>query len=84
MKRWCVVASIAGVMGNMMSLNAEEDLDATETAEPGQEHLAPFLALDRLLRYARSEALSQHREKTASLIEAAIFSLSDTAGFSRH
>ena len=67
-----------------MSLNTEEDLEAAETAEPGQEPLAPYLALDRLLRYARSEALSQHREKTASLIEAAIFSLSDTTGFSRH
>ena len=74
----------AGIMGNIMSLNTEEDLEAAETAEPGQEPLAPYLALDRLLRYARSEALSQHREKTASLIEAAIFSLSDTSGFSRH
>jgi hypothetical protein len=73
-----------GVMGKIMSLNTEEDLDAAETADPGQEPLAPYLALDRLLRYARSEALSQHREKTASLIEAAIFSLSDTSGFSRH
>lgn len=67
-----------------MSLNTDEDLDATETAEAGQEPLAPYIALDRLLRYARSEALSQNREKTASLIEAAIFSLSDTGGFSRH
>jgi hypothetical protein len=76
--------SIAGVMGKRMSLNTDEDLDATETAEAGQEPLAPYIALDRLLRYARSEALSQNREKTASLIEAAIFSLSDTGGFSRH
>jgi hypothetical protein len=68
----------------VMSLNTEEDLEAAETTDVGQEPLAPYLALDRLLRYARSEALSQHREKTASLIEAAIFSLSDTTGFSRH
>jgi hypothetical protein len=67
-----------------MSLNTEEDLEALETAELGQEPRARYLALDRLLRYARSEALSQNREKTASLIEAAIFSLSDTTGFSRH
>jgi len=71
-------------MGKRMSLNREDDYDAAETVEPGQEPLAPYLALDRLLRYARSEALSQHREKTASLIEAAIISLPDTTGLSRH
>jgi hypothetical protein len=74
----------AGVMGKVMSLNTEDDVDAAGTAEPGQEPLAPYLALDRLLRYARSEALSQHREKTASLIEAAIISLPDPADLSRH
>jgi len=63
-----------------MSLDREDDIDAFEDAEPGQEPLAPYLALNRLLRYARSEALSQHREKTASLIEAAIISLPDTNG----
>lgn len=73
-----------GVMGKIMSLNTENDVDAAEGAEPGQEPLAPYLALDRLLRYARSEALSQHREKTASLIEAAIISLPDTTGLSRN
>jgi hypothetical protein len=67
-----------------MSLNTEDDVDAVEAAGSGQEPLAPYLALDRLLRYARSEALSQHREKTASLIEAAIISLPDTTGLSRH
>jgi hypothetical protein len=67
-----------------MSLNTEDDLNAVEGAESGQEPLAPYLALDRLLRYARSEALSQHREKTASLIEAAIISLPDLTGLSRH
>jgi hypothetical protein len=66
-----------------MSLNREDDFEPAEGAEPGQEPLAPYLALDRLLRYARSEALSQHREKTASLIEAAIISLPDTGGLSR-
>jgi hypothetical protein len=74
----------SGVVGNMMSLYTEDDVDGAETTEPGQEPLAPYLALDRLLRYARTEALSQHREKTASLIEAAIISLADTAGLSRH
>ena len=75
----------SGVVGKkIMSLNTENDIDAIEGAEPGQELLAPYLALDRLLRYARSEALSQHREKTASLIEAAIISLPDTTGLSRH
>ena len=67
-----------------MSLDLEDDVDAAGGAETGQEPLAPYLALDRLLRYARSEALSQHREKTASLIEAAIISLPDTTGLSRH
>lgn len=66
-----------------MSLNNEDDFEPAEGAEPGQEPLAPYLALDRLLRYARSEALSQHREKAASLIEAAIISLADTTGLSR-
>jgi hypothetical protein len=66
-----------------MSLHTEDDIDAVETAEISQEPLAPYLALDRLLRYARSEALSQHREKTASLIEAAIISLPDTSCLSK-
>jgi hypothetical protein len=47
-------------------------------------NLAPFLALDRLLRYAHSEALSQNREIAASLIEAAIVSLPETGNTSRH
>ena len=63
-----------------MSSDREDDIAAIEDDGQGQEPLAPFLALDRLLRYARSEALSQHREKTASLIEAAIISLPDTTG----
>jgi len=67
-----------------MSLDREDDVDTAAGVEPGHEPLAPYLALDRLLRYARSEALSQHREKTASLIEAAIISLPDTTGVSRH
>ena len=71
------------VMGELMSLDTEDDADAAEGAEPGQEPLAPYLALGRLLRYARSEALSQHREKTASLIEAAIISLPDTTSLSK-
>ena len=74
----------SGVTGKTMSLDWEDDVDAAEGGEPGQEPLAPYLALGRLLRYARSEALSQHREKTASLIEAAIISLPDTTGASRH
>ena len=65
-----------------MNSDREDDLYAIEGNGPGQE-LAPYLALDRLLRYARNEALSQNREKTASLIEAAIISLPDTTGFSR-
>ena len=36
------------------------------------------LALDRLLRYARIEALSQNQQKTATLIDAAIQSLQET------
>ena len=66
-----------------MSLNREDDFEPAEGADPSREPLAPYLALDRLLRYAWSEALSQHREKAASLIEAAIISLSDTTGLSR-
>jgi hypothetical protein len=66
-----------------MSLNFENDIDTAEGTEPGQEPLAPYVALGRLLRYAKSEALSQHREKTASLIEAAIISLPDTTGLSK-
>ena len=63
-----------------MSLDWDDD---DKDAAAGQEPLAPYLALDRLLRYARSEALSQNREKTASLIEAAIISLPDTTGVSK-
>jgi hypothetical protein len=63
-----------------MSMTREDDFDA---AEAGHEPMAPYLALDRLLRYARSEAISQHREKAASLIEAAIISLSDTTNLPR-
>ena len=85
MKLRRMFASRFGGMGKVMSLITEDDVDAVvEGAETGQEPLAPYLALDRLLRYARSEALSQHREKTASLIEAAIISLPDTTTFSRH
>ena len=71
----------SGVMGKTMSLYTDDEIESTE---PGQEPLSPYHALDRLLRYARSEALSQRREKTASLIEAAIISLPDTTGPSRH
>ena len=64
-----------------MSAESGEQIDPV-TGE--QDRLSPYLALDRLLRYARSEALSQRREKAASLIEAAIISLSDTTVLSRH
>lgn len=67
-----------------MSLNTEDDVEAAETDGTGQELLAPYLALDRLLRYAWTEALMQNREKAASLIEAAIISLPDTTGLSHH
>ena len=68
-----------------MRTHEDDQEDAANDAEPAQEPtLAPFLALDRLLRYARSEAISQHREKAASLIEAAIVSLSDTTVLSKH
>jgi hypothetical protein len=61
--------------------NGEPDI----AGEPAQEPLlAPYLALDRLLRYALSEALSQHREKAARLIEAAIVSLRDTSILTKH
>ncbi len=65
-----------------MSSDREYDIDAIEGNGLGEE-LEPYLALDRLLRYARNEALSQNREKAASLIEAAIVSLPDTTGLSR-
>lgn len=70
-----------------MRINRDDDIDPTSGGGSGvapESALAPFLALDRLLRYARSEALSQKREKAASLIEAAIMSLSDTTAASRH
>ncbi len=68
-----------------MKLDMEDELDpADESGSTIELALAPFLALDRLLRYARSEALSQHREKAAHLIEAAIMSLPDTAGLSNN
>lgn len=58
----------------------ENEIDPVGSVETLREPLLePYLALDRLLRYARSEALSQHREKAASLIEAAIVSLPDTS-----
>jgi hypothetical protein len=66
-------------MGEEMS--TDDDFEAGSRA---QDSLSPYLALDRLLRYARSEALSQHREKTASLIEAAIISLPDTSDLRKH
>jgi hypothetical protein len=60
------------------------NLERDDQIDPVSGELAPYLALDRLLRYARSEALSQHRQKAASLIEAAIISLSDTDILSKH
>ena len=75
---------IAGVMGYAMS-EYDDEKDTAVEADSGQElALTPCLALDRLLRYARSEALSQHRAKAASLIEAAIISLHDTTVLSKH
>lgn len=38
----------------------------------------PRSVLDRLLRYAKSEALSQNQEQAATFIDAAIRSLHDT------
>ncbi|HVA13317.1 MAG TPA: hypothetical protein VNF99_08710 [Stellaceae bacterium] len=68
-----------------MKLDMENERDpADDSGSTIELALAPFLALDRLLRYARNEALSQHREKAASLIEAAIMSLPDTAGLSKN
>lgn len=68
-----------------MRINQDDDIDpATGGGTAPESTLAPYLALDRLLRYARSEALSQKREKAASLIEAAIISLSDTTAASKH
>jgi hypothetical protein len=69
-------------MGEMMNLDGESSIDRA-AGEAARDPLAPYLALDRLLRYARSEALSQHREKAASLIEAAIISLPDTTDLSK-
>ncbi len=60
-----------------MNLDRERPLDDDDTA--GDEiEASPYLALDRLLRYARHESILQHREKAATLIEAAIISLPDT------
>jgi hypothetical protein len=68
-----------------MELDGEDDIDLAGGSGTAREpSLAPCRALDRLLRYARSEALNQHREKAASLIEAAIISLGDTSGLSKH
>jgi hypothetical protein len=68
-----------------MEVDREDEIDLGNgggtVPEPS---LAPCRALDRLLRYARSEALNQHREKAARLIEAAIISLSDTSALSKH
>ena len=68
-----------------MKSHEENEIDPIGGIETLQEPLMePYLALDRLLRYARSEALSQHREKAASLIEAAIVSLPDTSVLAKH
>ena len=68
-----------------MKSHEENEIDPIGSVETFQEPLMePYLALDRLLRYARSEALSQHREKAASLIEAAIVSLPDTSVLAKH
>jgi hypothetical protein len=67
-----------------MEVDRASDIDPIDSADAAQEPLAPYLALDRLLRYARSEALSQRREKAARLIEAAIMSLPDITAVSKH
>lgn len=68
-----------------MKSHEENEIDPIGSVETLQEPLMePYRALDRLLRYARSEALSQHREKAASLIEAAIVSLPDTSVLAKH
>jgi hypothetical protein len=77
--------SIARGMGTEMTLYKDDSEETTNDADLALEPtLAPYLALDRLLRYARSEALSRHREKAARLIEAAIVSLGDTTVLSKH
>ena len=65
-------------------MHGNDDSDPEEGVMAARGPLDPYRALDRLLRYARSEALNQHREKAASLIEAAIISLPDTTGLSKH
>lgn len=67
-----------------MRNHADDEDMAVEGERAKEPPLAPYIALDRLLRYARNEALSQHRVKAASLIEAAIFSLGDTTVFSKN
>lgn len=68
-----------------MRIDKDDETDAASGGGTGQESgLGPYLALDRLLRYARSEALSQNRERAASLIEAAIASLADISIPVRH
>jgi hypothetical protein len=67
-----------------MEVDRASDIDPIDSADAAQEPLAPYLALDRLLRYPRSEALSQRREKAARLIEAAIMSLPDITAVSKH
>jgi hypothetical protein len=58
-----------------MNIDRERPLDGSADDE---NEVSPYLALDRLLRYARHEAILQRREKAATLIEAAIISLPDT------
>jgi len=59
----------------MMSKATDGNTSVTVNEEG---EVAEYLALDRLLRYAHREALSQHRDKAACLIAAAITFLTDT------
>ena len=76
---------LVGALGDFMKSDLEND-DARphDRTLLSDSKLAPYVALDRLLRYAHSEALSQNREVAASLIEAAILLLADTGGVSQH
>jgi hypothetical protein len=73
-----------GVGGNMDSDLKDDRNRSGDPAFVRDSSVSPYVALDRLLRYAHTEALNQNRAIAASLIEAAIISLPDISDVSKH
>jgi hypothetical protein len=76
---------LVGALGDFMKSDLKDDSARLHDHAPlSDSQLAPYVALDRLLRYAHHEALSQNRAVAAGFIEAAIMSLAQTGSVSQH